>query len=310
MKSNNQIDDETLGRWLAGELKGNALKKFELSDEFQTYKVIADYSNTIKPFDYDSDLEFKKLKTKIDSKSKKGKVINFNWVKTLSIAASIALLFGIGFTFFGNSITTTKFATLKSETKTIELPNHSIVNLNIASTIEYNEQEWNNERIVSLEGEAYFDVTKGRKFIVKTTHGNIEVLGTEFNIRNRGDFTEVICFEGKVKVTDLNQKNTIITPGEVARIKNGTLEDSWAPKVTTDAEWKKGFSSFQNVSLLSVFKEIENQYNVEISIKTNIKDRMYVGAFPHNNLEQALKLVCGPMQLNFTITDTKIEIKD
>ena len=62
------------------------------------------------------------------------------------------------------------------------------------------------KREVILSGEAYFDVVKDKSapFIVRTESGNIEVLGTEFNIKCYSDETALVTtlVNGKVKFDD------------------------------------------------------------------------------------------------------------
>src|SRR3546814_12659628 len=54
--------------------------------------------------------------------------------------------------------------------------------LNSASTLKYPSQFAASERIVNLEGEAYFEVSKGVPFKVLSHGQTVEVLGTQFNV--------------------------------------------------------------------------------------------------------------------------------
>ena len=89
----------------------------------------------------------------------------------------------------------------------VDLPDGSIVYLNHNSSIEY-EQGLPN-RTVEMSGEAFFDVVESDvPFIVRTPHGEVKVLGTEFNVRAQTDELEVEVEEGVVelKTTVDNQK--------------------------------------------------------------------------------------------------------
>ncbi len=302
MSPNEEINDDLLGRWLSGELSEEEKNRIEGLDELETYKVIAQYTDQLQAPEYDSNAAYQKLRDQLPDK--KGKVIKMASWKIISVAASVALLIGFGWIYLNSTSTTPiEFYTAKGETKNVILPDHSEVAMNISSKISFNESTWNEQRLVNLNGEAYFKVTKGSDFKVITSHGTIAVLGTEFNIRNRGDLTEVVCYEGKVSVTDLSDNKVILSPSDAARIVDGKLQNDWHPIVNPDADWKNGFSSFHIVELPIVIEELENQYNITITKNTEITDRSYNGAFPHDNLNKALELVFAPMQLEYTLTN-------
>ncbi len=114
------------------------------------------------------------------------------------MAAAVALLVGIS-------------VLMQVYTKTITIPagqhSHillrimSHVRLNAQTTLSYKPLLWKFSRKVSLEGEAYFEVQKGKKFEVISTNGKTVVLGTSFNIYSRNNNYQVTCVTGKVRVT-------------------------------------------------------------------------------------------------------------
>ena len=69
------------------------------------------------------------------------------------------------------------------------------------TTLKYASNKWDKKRRVRLEGEAFFKVAKGSTFTVDTKTGSVKVLGTQFNVKNRIGFFEVVCYEGLVGVT-------------------------------------------------------------------------------------------------------------
>lgn len=74
--------------------------------------------------------------------------------------------------------------------------------LNADSELRYPIQFTGNTREVSVAGEAFFEVTKqeGKPFIVKTSLGNITVLGTQFNVCNYPEKEKLVTtlVQGKV----------------------------------------------------------------------------------------------------------------
>ncbi len=313
MNIENEIGDEELGRWLAGELSGSELEEFEKSDAYKTYMAIAEYTTDLSFEGAETTLSYESLKQRIDNKSNETPVVKIRPWGQLAVAASLILIVGLSIAYFFNagigSDPTTIF-TAQGETKSLILPCKSEVQLNISSSIEYDSTSWKDNRTIEMSGEAYFKVNQGSRFTVNTEHGTIEVLGTEFNIRNRRDLTEIICFEGKVKVTDLKGKSKILMPSEATRLINGELEENWTPAFVEESDWQNGVSSFHESPLNTVIEELENQYKVSVQTEADLEGRIYVGAFPHDNLQQALTLICEPMQLEFTIkSDTLIVIQ-
>lgn len=312
MKEENEIEDETLGRWLAGELNETEKEEFEKSEAFQSYQAIAHFTEDLELEPFKTELSYEQLKEKLNGKSNETKVVKMPVWKRLAAAASIAVILGLGLTYFlqGFGDYPTTVLTAQGETKSLTLPDQSEVMLNISSKIEYDEDNWEDERAVHLSGEAYFKVSKGNRFVVNTEHGTVEVLGTEFNIRNRQQQTEVICYEGKVRVTDLKGQSTVLVPTDAARLIDGELETNWSPSVNEKADWQNGVSSFHEVPMSNVIEELENQYQLQVQMDSEHNNRNYVGAFPHDNLEDALDLICNPMQLKYTIqNDSLIVIK-
>jgi ferric-dicitrate binding protein FerR (iron transport regulator) len=110
----------------------------------------------------------------------KGKLISMVGYKV----AAAAVIIVIGSTSFMRLHTRTVFSEKGNHTNHL-LPDGSSVELNAAATISYHPYWWKINRTVSLEGEAFFEVKKGSQFIVESTVGKTEVLGTSFNINTR-----------------------------------------------------------------------------------------------------------------------------
>ena len=96
-----------------------------------------------------------------------------------------------------------------------QLPDASEVEINAESSLAYSVKGWDQDRLVSLDGEAYFRVKKGKKFTVKTSLGEVEVLGTSFNVYNRGEDFRVSCLTGSVQVSSRRgDLHKVLLPGQ------------------------------------------------------------------------------------------------
>ena len=217
-----------------------------------------------------------------------------------SIAASIIILFGMFFLMNMNK--TTEIIVNAGQINTIFLPDSSEVIINSVSKLSYKSNKWEKDRIVSLNGEAYFKVQKGCTFIVKTPKGNIQVKGTIFNVFCRDNTLEVKCTEGTVLVNTKNNKTIELNKNE--GIKFGTNNEIQNLNLTKSNSnlWTNGQFYFENTDLKYVFKELERQFNVKIKFPEE-SNRYFNGYFTNKDLKQALKMICKPMKLNFKIKE-------
>jgi ferric-dicitrate binding protein FerR (iron transport regulator) len=279
-----------LSEWLAGCKSDEELKQLISEQDFVAYQKLKNALDTLTIASPDLNKNFAAIQQKksLKKKNKRIKLWSFS-----AVAASLLLFVALyQFFYFSNTINTTF-----SDTKTVALPDHSIVTLNAKSSIAYpNLFKWN--RSLTLEGEAYFAVQKGSAFSVETALGKVTVLGTKFNVLSRKDFFEITCYEGKVRVQSKN-KVTIVTPTECVRFYANTYEN-WAEVGTPKPTWLAGESSFKNVPMLYVLDCFEKQYNVKVKYPENIKNIKFTGAFTNSNEETALQSICIPLHLKVT----------
>jgi len=149
----------------------------------------------------------------------------------------------------------------------ITLPDGSVVWINSASSLSY-PSEFGGKRLVSLSGEAYFDVTKSKKpFVILTDFGEVEVKGTSFNVQAYENETlQATLVSGSVLVREpVNKKEVLLSPGQQARIVDGKLVVN---SVDTElfTSWKEGRLIFRKEYLPEVIKRLERWYNVKIQM--------------------------------------------
>lgn len=294
-----QYDDEFIGRWLEDQLTDEEYTIFEKTEMYQQYQQILETIDTAIVPNYDLSENFDATLSKIaqDEISSSGKIRKL--IPWLSAAASIALLI-LGYTTFFRS---TSHETRMAEQKKMELPDGSTVVLNADSKLDYKSFNWNAHRKVNLQGEAFFKVTKGTSFQVKSSQGTVTVLGTSFTINSRKGFYNIICYEGKVRVSPLDKPSVILTRGEAYSLQ-GNAEQNY--KVTlSKPSWLQGKSYFDTVAIQQVLSELERQYNITIRGKNSVNNANFSGSIPNNNLEMALKTIGSAMQINFRIEDGK-----
>ncbi|WP_323755669.1 FecR family protein [Roseivirga sp.] len=213
----------------------------------------------------------------------------------LKVAASIAILLIAGYGFYAfNEVEVSVGNTAQQE---VVLPDGSIVTMNSGSQIQYNKLLWKLKRELSLEGEAFFEVEKGEKFVVNSTLGRTQVLGTSFNIYARGKKYEVKCSTGKVLVSsNRTHEEVILLPGEGVVLKEEILRPFEYNKEENE-DWRQGEFYFDQTFFDIVIAELERQYGVTVSYPDSYKKERYTGYFNNKDLAQALKLICEPIGL-------------
>lgn len=194
-----------------------------------------------------------------------------------------------------------QFATAVAEQRVLELPDGSTVTLNAASTVAFDRESWRNKRTIELAGEAFFEVEEGARFTVTTDYGQVEVLGTSFNVEARPQAFTVHCFTGKVQVRHDGQQ-LVLVPGEGARLEGGGLEEVWFEGEEA-AAWRTGLHTFEEVPLRTVFAELERQFGYQVSYPEAVASRTYSGFFESGELDEALRAVCWPMELQYDIEE-------
>ncbi|SRX72296.1 FecR family protein [Aequorivita antarctica] len=283
-------------KWLNNELNGSEKEAFDKLDDFEINQAIVDNAEYFKASNFTEIADFEAFKKRYDSHKKP--VRKLQWLNPLlKIASVLVIAFGLYFTLFHNSITQVK--TVAGEKITVELPDTSEVILNVLSTIQYNAKKWDEKRSLQLEGEAYFKVAKGKKFDVITESGVVTVVGTQFNVKQRSEFFEVKCFEGKVSVVSDTIKR-LLHPGQTFRISNHKFSEGTITAVTP--KWADNMSDFESVPFKEVLAELERQYNIKIINKNVNVDRLFTGGFVHHDLENALISITQPMNMTYELS--------
>ncbi len=294
----NFLDDTFLARWISGDLSAKELEAFKKSSDYHKFNKINEGVQKLKIPAYNKQEAFSNLQERVkQEKDNKniGKRIT-SWM--YSTAAVLIIAFGVYYFLNLESHYQTGFG----EQLAVMLPDNSKVQLNANSQIEFNSKRWETNREVKLVGEAFFDVEKGASFKVLTGTGVVEVLGTEFNVVTRQNFFEVQCYQGRVKVNNLNIKDAItLAEGNAFRIVNGTVEKWTFPD--RKSLWLQGESSFTNTPLSQVIIAFENQFDVTFNTTKIDANEKFTGGFTHENLKLALKTVFETMNITYTIKD-------
>ena len=295
MKIESFYNDTFLARWVAGELSEEELIEFKKSKDYLEYEKINEGAKVLEAPSFDGEGILDDIYGRLQGKTAKGKVVRMipNWA--YGAVAAVIVAFGI-FLFKNDNA---QYEAGFGEQIAVVLPDNSKVHLNSNSTLEFSTEDWENNRVLDIDGEAFFDVEKGSVFKVNSREGIVEVLGTEFNVISREGYLEVKCHEGKVKVSMLEANRfSILTEGKAIRVM-GNQEEKWEFKEEKPS-WMTGESSFKETPLSQVIKALKNQYEVDFDTSKIDLNKRYTGSFIHNDLNLALRTVFGPMEISYS----------
>lgn len=198
------------------------------------------------------------------------------------------------------------------------LPDNTIVYLNAGSELKYVINGDDNKREVYLVGEAWFDVEKDKqkKFTVHTSFYDVNVLGTEFNVKAYPEDDHIITTleEGSIQITSTEkfkiQNNQILKPGEQLvydKVDNRIELKKVNPRMYTS--WKDNKLIFIDMSLKNLIVLLERKYGVDIEVDdTSLLELHYDGTIRNETIIEVMEILQETLPVHFTIEEQQIHI--
>lgn len=291
--------DRLLAKWLNNDLSPDELAAFEASPDFEKYQKIKNYTDHLELENLDENAMLSNI---LKQKKTAPKTIPLYKKWAFQAAAILVLTLGIGIA-LKFSVSQTETADFGKKT-TFSLPDNSEVVLNSGSEINYKKWSWNSNRHLNLKGEAYFRVSKGKRFEVETTLGKVTVLGTQFNVKARKNRFDVVCYEGRVQVNYANTQ-ILLTHGQSVRFENGKQVNRNVN--VSKPEWIDNQISFNQENIRSLLDEVERQYNITIELNSKDTISLFTGKLPAKDLNTALQIISTTYHLEAKkVSDNKI----
>lgn len=219
---------------------------------------------------------------------------------TFSVAAAVLLLLSAGFLIFmGDGSTVLENTT--NVPMAITLPDGTEVLLQQGSELSYGADYNETDRLIDLEGQAYFEVVKNADspFLVNTSETELRVTGTAFNLRVNGEELEVEVSEGSIElhrdgeVVPVKAKQCgLAVPGKVCTVMTA--------KDLNRHAWRTGILRFDSVPLPDAIKMISNNYNYSIGFPKGC-DFPVSGTFSSEDPVSILQTIAvhGQVELEF-----------
>ncbi|WP_421919218.1 FecR family protein [Marinifilum sp.] len=237
-----------------------------------------------------------------------GNSIYLNANSIVRFAAMIVVVIGLGLisnTIYNKHLTTyqTFISQVHDSNKSIVLADGSTVTLNGKAKLVYPGKFEASARIVSLEGEAFFDITKNpnKAFIIAVKGAEIKVLGTSFNVIAKDDKIEVLVESGKVQFSEIdnNKESVMLEKGDFAILKENSLNKTLMND-DNYLSWKTKKMVFRGMQLKNVAKVIERTYHVSVQFESDDIARENINTtFDQDPLKDVLDRLCMSLNLSY-----------
>ena len=190
------------------------------------------------------------------------------------------------------------------------LPDGTKVKLNSDSRLSYPATFTDDNREVSLRGEAYFNVTKDSRhpFIVSTPQqADIKVYGTHFDVEAypADDRVTATLEEGSIamKYSDRTGRllEQLIEPGE-AIVYSVTSKDIQVSKTEVDVatSWKDGRLIFRNTPVREVLRSLSKRFGVQFDVRNpKVYANSFTGTLERQRLERIMEYLTLTSGMHF-----------
>ncbi len=197
----------------------------------------------------------------------------------------------------------------------IELSDGTKVWLNSDSRLKYPTKfkSGDSRKVELLYGEAYFDVSpatknEGADFRVYNNRQEVQVLGTEFNIKAYKEESNIYTtlVEGKVTLKYQDKKQTL-APGQQAiyDFNKNVIVTKTIDRIYNEISWKEGVFSFDNKPLREIMKVLSRWYNVDFKfLNQDTQNEEFIGVLSKN---QDIEEILSQIKKSGIITNYKIE---
>jgi len=189
-----------------------------------------------------------------------------------------------------------KFHTIETPrggTYHIILPDGSKVWLNSLSQIKFPLVFSEDERVIEMEGEVFFDVLKDEKrpFSVKSNGQKITVKGTSFNVNSYADepFTRTTLVTGSIELEGFGSSiqmkpgDEVLNTGRSLHVQRGDIEQATA--------WRDGYFRFDKVDIPTLMRQVSRWYQVNVKYIGPISSERFVGKIKRSeDIHELLKI--------------------
>jgi len=289
----------------------------ELRKEFNSVKnAWALSSSQIEMPELKIERSYLTLKSKIQNQRPTVRIRIYTFFK---YAAILLIIFGAGILsnkylsiFKTTELNLTEIVVPSGQVAEVNLPDGSHIWLNSESRLSFNNSFTEEARVVSLKGEAYFKVQKGKRpFIVTTKFGEITVLGTSFNVRafENSDFQTTLV-EGFVKYNnvELDKTVTLVTGQQMILHDNEKIDVHQVANTNVYTSWKDGIIVFEKEPLHDVIQKLERHFAIRIELQDKMLGEIrFTGSIENESLFEVMDYINRTKQIQYSF-DQKLKL--
>jgi len=278
------------------------IQKWIVDDKFPEEKEAAMHDiweKLVVEADKSTYISLNKVKGKLGIQQKPVRTTLFSFSRVAAILIPIFFVIGGYYLFLHKGTNIMEITASYGEISERVLPDGTEVWVNSGSSIKYDENFRASERIISLNGEACFDVEKqkSKPFVVKTEYLDIRVLGTQLNIRAYPEEGRsiVTLATGSVSIKTQTGESYEINPNQQLVYNNITSEILIEDVVASDfMGWRAGLLLFNGATFGEIISSIERHYNVSVIVNDSLDtpgDIYTIRFVNQENLDRALMIL-------------------
>lgn len=246
------------------------------------------------------DLLLQKIQSEKQRPAKKRKLLQRTWLLRVAAVALLVITLGAAYLLNSSDQSSSTYKELITQIaiKEYKLPDGTQVILNSGSKLIVPDDFNKKDRLIEIEGEAFFDVAPNpqKPFIIKDGNVQIKVLGTSFNFKGykEDDFVRLAVSSGKVlvSVSDLDLQLRV-NPLEHLSINktDGTLTKDLFEE-NHYVSWTKGLLYFDNEPIKEVVKMINRKYDKKVVLQCEDCKYMISGSHDNKSIEAVIESIC------------------
>lgn len=244
-------------------------------------------------------------------------------IRVAGIAAAIALIGGFSLSYLfngGDNWVASHFENVviapSGQKSQLLLPDGTEVWLNSGSRLSYSYEFNTHDRVVNLEGEAFFDVKKDQQhpFVVKTGTVDVKVHGTSFNVQAYTDEEDirVALLHGKVSLLSAASQGllTYLSPGQEATVSKNSLSCQVVPcNAELESSWHQNILKFDGVSASEVWKKLERWYGVRVILLNANPSNTYWFTVKTESLTELLEMINKITPIEYKLNGEEVTIR-
>ena len=312
-----------LAKYVAGEMTEPEIEKFEAivnsdpSNKKLVNSTISDWEiiGTNKTELPNTDNAWNRLKTRIEQEASSAQNRSRKPAITRWAVAAMAIII-VASTYFALNIKQQNIIIKGASGLTTlvhTLPDGSRVFLEGNSQISYTKRFAKNNRNVTLNGEAFFDITKNPKipFVIETQNTSIKVLGTSFSVKSgsKTDF-ELVVQTGSVSIKQKNSntKSIIAAPGDRVTLIDNHLAIS-KENIAPLQNLKNKRLQFKDEPLANIIQTINKAHQTNIALgSTALGNRKLTVTFMNNSVQSMVEIISNALELEVLYDENTITL--